>query len=257
MNIYDAHCYTAGEGETVLILHPFRRDGFAANPVVEQLSRQFRVYSITLPGFGDVRDDLPDSMEAFIDFLEKFTASKYLESFVLIGISLGANLALNYAVRNPDKLIKLVLVNPAGLRDLSFWMRSPFRSVLRHSLKRRFSAKDSTLQFLQRYLIRKKCSLGPYLTMEAFQKKSGWPGQAAAAVLILGRCPGSLNRSLYKIQKPVLVVGSKSDRLVPDREIRMLEGMLQTVNLQWVDRAGHLGVIENPEAYFIKIEQFI
>ena len=52
-------------------------------------------------------------------------------------------------------------------------------------------------------------------------------------------------------------IGSYQDQLVSPEILRDLEGRLGTVTLQFVHQAGHLGVIENPDDYFVKIEQFI
>ena len=54
----------------------------------------------------------------------------------------------------------------------------------------------------------------------------------------------------------MLLIGGRGDRLISRSALIELEGVLQNVRLQWVE-GGHLGIIENPEEYFIKIEQFL
>lgn len=56
-----------------------------------------------------------ESEEWFIDFLERWRQKKKLESFVLMGHSLGGYLASSYAAKHPDRVEKLVLISPAGV----------------------------------------------------------------------------------------------------------------------------------------------
>ena len=112
------------------------------------------------------------------------------------------------------------------------------------------------MQLFQRQL---KTETGRYSDCwqaEAFQKGSAWPGQAAQTICILGSSPEDLSSKSSRIRNPVLLIGSHDDRLIPRSALTELEGHLQNVSLQWVD-GGHLGIVENPEDYFVEIEQFI
>ena len=64
-------------------------------------------------------------------------------------------------------------------------------------------------------------------------------------------------RQCHLIKKPVLLIGGKNDKLVSPSVLCNFEGQFQSVNLQLIDDAGHLSVLENPEEYFVKIEQFV
>ena len=51
----------------------------------------------------------------FVEALEKWREEAGLESMVLVGHSLGGYLTANYALRYPERVKHLVLVNPAGM----------------------------------------------------------------------------------------------------------------------------------------------
>jgi pimeloyl-ACP methyl ester carboxylesterase len=58
------------------------------------------------------------------EFVDKFTRSLGLEKFNLVGHSLGGGIALNYALKSPQKIKKLVLVSSLCLgREIAFWVR--------------------------------------------------------------------------------------------------------------------------------------
>ncbi|MFC1568861.1 alpha/beta fold hydrolase [bacterium] len=258
MNIYDAHCHVAGEGDAIVIVHPFILDGFAQNPVAVQLAEQFRVYSVTIPGFGGTHPGLPKRTDEFIEFFDKFFQNKFLDSFVLIGVSLGGLIAMQYAIRHPMHIRKLILVNPTGMQAIHPLLKiHGFNSLFSSQLSKQFQTKSKIQVFLQKLLYNKQFRSGPYVPIEAFQKKSNWPKQAADTIVALGKRDSDLKKNFHRIQKPVLLIGSRYDQVAPPFTLHDIEGRLQTVTLKWVDQAGHLGIIEKPDDYFVKIEQFI
>jgi pimeloyl-ACP methyl ester carboxylesterase len=89
----------------------------------------FRVIAIDLRGFG--LSDKPSgvdsySLKPYIDDLDALLDELGLPSTALLGQSMGGGLALRYAIARPDRITKLILVNPtclvsiAGLRAVQF-----------------------------------------------------------------------------------------------------------------------------------------
>jgi pimeloyl-ACP methyl ester carboxylesterase len=248
----------SGEGDPVVILHPFHKDAFSSHTFVAQLSQQFRVYSVTLPGMNGICPDSPTNIEQYVEFFESFARVKYLDSFILIGISVAGSVSLHYAINHSKTVKKLILISHSGLRSFylcpKFW---PLKSLYISSLARKLSNKNRFHRFFSHLLYTSKFQLGYYLPAEAFQKNGAWPRQAARSIFILSQKFSKLTRNLHRIDKPVLLLGAANDRLVPPSSIRLMEGELQSVHVQFIDRAGHLSLLENPEEYFVKIEQFI
>ena len=59
-----------------------------------------------------------------VEFVDKFARSLGLEKFHLVGHSLGGGIALDYALKSPHKIKKLVLVSSLCLgREIAFWVR--------------------------------------------------------------------------------------------------------------------------------------
>lgn len=56
-----------------------------------------------------------DAEAWFVESLEKWRQEQGLESMVLVGHSLGGYLSTTYAMKYPERVMHLVLVNPAGM----------------------------------------------------------------------------------------------------------------------------------------------
>lgn len=84
---------------------------------VKQYSRNYRVYAVDMPGEPGRSDEnqLPFNGSNFSDWLDDVFKALSLKSAVLIGISLGAWVAVKFSVNHPEKVDKLVLLCPAGI----------------------------------------------------------------------------------------------------------------------------------------------
>jgi pimeloyl-ACP methyl ester carboxylesterase len=121
----DVHYYTAGQGEPLVVIHGGGGDARTWRRNIGVLAEKYTVYAPDLPGYGgsqplDGKYYVPELSE----FVEKFTRSLGLEKFSLVGHSLGGGVALNYALKWPQKIKKLVLVSSLCLgREIAFWVR--------------------------------------------------------------------------------------------------------------------------------------
>jgi pimeloyl-ACP methyl ester carboxylesterase len=122
---YDVRYYTAGEGDPLVVIHGGGGDARTWLPNIEELSSSYTVYAPDLPGYGgsqplDGRYYIPE----LTDFLDVFSDNLGLERFHLVGHSLGGGVALNYALKSPHRIKKLVLVSSLCLgSEIAFWVR--------------------------------------------------------------------------------------------------------------------------------------
>jgi len=109
------HYSIEGAGPTLILLHGVMASLHTWDGWVEQLSSSFRIIRIDLPGFG-LSDHLtnPDhySPDYSIALFDKMREAFGLERFYIAGNSLGGFLGWYYAVHHPDRVEKLILVDP-------------------------------------------------------------------------------------------------------------------------------------------------
>jgi pimeloyl-ACP methyl ester carboxylesterase len=91
------------------------------------LAKTYRIISLDVPGFGltggpDNPDDFSEDL--LHDSFSQFINQLQLDDFILAGNSLGGYISAHYAANNPDKVKKLILIDPAGApQDLPFILR--------------------------------------------------------------------------------------------------------------------------------------
>ncbi|WP_027418599.1 alpha/beta fold hydrolase [Crocinitomix catalasitica] len=102
----------AGEGYPILFLH--NGGGFwqSWQYQMEYFSSNYKVYGIDWPGCGESEyPGQPLTLEIINNVLTAFVEKKGIESMHLIGNCIGASLALDFTIRNPKIINKLILFN--------------------------------------------------------------------------------------------------------------------------------------------------
>jgi 3-oxoadipate enol-lactonase len=100
---------TWGEGIPLVFIHGFSFDMRTWDTQVEVLSRYFRVVRYDLRGFG--KSSVPTGPYSHVQDLQSLIEYLALTTPVLVGLSLGANIALSCALDHPHAIHGLVLAS--------------------------------------------------------------------------------------------------------------------------------------------------
>ncbi|MDA0823734.1 MAG: alpha/beta hydrolase [Proteobacteria bacterium] len=114
---FPVHFYRAGEGEPLLYLHHLL--GLAGfESVLSRLAESFDVIAPFTPGWGPAKDDLaafdPGPLDLTLHHCDVLDALG-VESAHIFGVGIGAWMGAELAAIAPQRVRKLVLVNPLGL----------------------------------------------------------------------------------------------------------------------------------------------
>lgn len=113
---FDVTYYEAGEGEPMLCLPG--AGGPHMRIALDLLARRQRVVVLELPGWGAQPNDVAD-FDALAEQVALIATAIGLDSFHLMGTSLGGACALHLATLHPERVISLVLDAPAKFREAS------------------------------------------------------------------------------------------------------------------------------------------
>lgn len=101
-----------GEGQPVILLHAGGMDSRMWDAQFNYLSQQFRVVRYDQRGFG--RSPKSDQPSNPVDDLYQLMRQLGMKRARLVGLSMGAGVALNFALEYPEMVEKLVLVSMSG-----------------------------------------------------------------------------------------------------------------------------------------------
>jgi 2-succinyl-6-hydroxy-2,4-cyclohexadiene-1-carboxylate synthase len=98
----------------LVLLHGFTQTGRSWAPLIAELGGRYRCFAPDLPGHGDAEGRRPATFDAVAAYL----AALKLERFTLCGYSMGGRLALDFALRHPARVERLVLIGATpGIAD--------------------------------------------------------------------------------------------------------------------------------------------
>jgi pimeloyl-ACP methyl ester carboxylesterase len=107
-----------GEGKTLLFVHGFQSGKHFWLKYAKKFSSNYHIVIPDLPAHGGSSYDESTKFDisSFAEYLNDFVEEKGFEEFYLIGTSLGAGISISYAYQYPEKVKKLVLLNPIGIK---------------------------------------------------------------------------------------------------------------------------------------------
>ena len=115
------HYRIEGDGEPLVLIHGTGAMLQTWDAWTTILSPHYQIIRMDIPAFGltGPRADGVYNDSMYVDFIEKFTGKLGIDSFHLAGNSLGGLIAWKYAAAYPQKVKKLILVDPGGFHEVN------------------------------------------------------------------------------------------------------------------------------------------
>lgn len=259
-----------GQGDRALVLihglgsyMPAWRDNVAA------LAKRHRVIAIDLPGHGksSKRSDHIYSMEWFATVVQGVIEELGLRRPVLVGHSMGGQIALTHALRHPGAARALVLTSPAGLETFAAgeaqWLAdvvtedftsnaTPAAIYVRHTQSFHHMPRDAHFMVTDRVAVIGGPDFPQYCR--------------AVSCSVRAMLDEPVYARLPEVRVPVLVVFGQHDRLIPnpllhggstERLARAIVPRMPRSELVMLPRAGHMAQLEQPGAWNAAVLEFL
>ena len=142
-----AHVIACGPigGPAVVLLHGSAMSSLMWMGDAPVFARTHRVYAVDLPGEPGMSDErrLPFAGAEYAYWLHDVFAALGLSKASIVGISLGAWLAVKFAAQYPEMVDQLALLSPAGIgtQKVSFLLSGALFSLLGDGMRRRLVPK--------------------------------------------------------------------------------------------------------------------
>jgi pimeloyl-ACP methyl ester carboxylesterase len=220
-------------GPPVVLVHGYGVSGRYWRPLASRLSEWFPVYLPDLPGHG--RSSTPAATLAVPGLVEALVAwmtAVGLERAVILGNSLGCQVAAELAAHEPERVLALVLAGPT-VDPLA-------RSAGRQCGRLLLSAPVEHPAILP--LI-----LGDYLRM----------GVSPLLAELRHMLAHRIERVLPMVSAPTLVLRGTLDRVAPRRWVEEAAALVQDGSVAEVPRAGHAAHYSRPGAVAALVTGFL
>jgi len=122
VNGYQAHYLKAGSGPPVVLIHGGASDSRDWIETMKELGGEHTFYALDMIGYGQSeKRERGYYLHEFGDFLTGFIEKLKLDRPALVGHSLGGRFCLDVAIKYPEKVRKLVLIDTTGLGKMSVY----------------------------------------------------------------------------------------------------------------------------------------
>jgi pimeloyl-ACP methyl ester carboxylesterase len=238
------------QAEAVILLHGFGGSSVDWDFILPLLG-EYQPYAPDLIGAGlsDKALALDYSNPAQADLLAAWMAALGIDSAHIVGHDLGGGVAVELALRHPQRVRSLTLVAPSLLYEptgglpgpvldwpfLRRWARILLRGILPESTEINFYSAAAQESFITPPLIER--ARRTYLTPD-------WE----MGVLGLARDVqnNALRQPLGDIQAPVLIVWGEADTWIPPTSTQSLGQDIPQAELVLLPGVGHLPMYESP-----------
>lgn len=246
------HYQDEGTGPVLVLLHGVASSSHTWDGWVKELSPYYRIIRIDLPGHGLTGPDNSRKnydIDYMTDMLSKLLVRLKVDKAHIAGNSLGGYIAWNYAVKNPEKVDKLILLDSAGFpQKMPFIMRFASwpgigemsqvfmpRFIVSQNVKRAYGDKSKVdKKLVRRYhdlTLRKgnrKALVSTFREMKRQSKNE------------------QLGANVKGVKAPTLLMWGELDTWVPLDVMEQFRQNLEDVKLVTYEGVGHMPMEEIP-----------
>lgn len=242
-----------GEGPAVLLLHGWPTSSYLWRNVMPPIARRNRVLALDMPGFG--ASDKPlgagygfrffeEAIDGFLDVLG-------VDEVALAGHDLGGPVALHWALRRPERVTSIALMNTLVYPDFSPAVIEFVRELMTPDSRDRITSNEGLAEIM-RLGVAAPAGLPEQVLAEVAAPFQGGQERLALAHAGIGLEParfGEIAEALPTLRVPVRIVYGAQDRILPDVADTMsrLERDLPDVRVTALRDQGHFLQEEAPE----------
>ena len=229
--------------ETVLFIHG--AGGSQLSWIFQKgfFEKEFNPIIIDLPGHGDSEGDGEEEIESYAGHVDGFLRTLNLESLYLVGHSMGGAIVQTLALTRPEVIKGIVLVGtgarlrvlPEVLKGIKNNFEETVRKIVRYAFSQKASAEliEGGIEHLMK--CPPKALYGDFLACDRFD----------------------LMREVEKIGLPTLILCGEEDELTPVKYSEFLHQHIRTSRLETLPNAGHMVMLESPDAFNLKVREFM
>ena len=242
---------TGGGDTTLLLLHGYGESLLAYRGLIAPLAQRFSVVAVDLPGAGlSEKPGGSYALEPMVARLSRALDSWISGPVVLIGHSMGGEVGAALAIARPDRIIKTVLIAPAGYSLGMGLTDEPFSN--RQQMLAGWSVKAR--EFLVPVEDEDWIADPPELPESA---RSDSASRRAAEAYLKDFDFTALRGRFPDLQQPTLLIWGRLDPLIPIDIGRRIAEELPHARFVEIGNSWHRPHVEQPERVVREILEFL
>jgi len=246
INGVNTHFTRQGAGEELLLIHGFASSTYTWRKVVDSLAKDFEVNAIDLPGFGLSQGlNTTPTVDAYVDFINDFMQTLCLDDAVFMGNSFGGEISWRLALKYPQRVRALILVDAAGYPHESPAIFKLLRAPLLGEMIAGVNTKWIVRKNLQQVFVNDDLVTDAVVDNYYYRLlKEG----ARETVLARARMNSdTLYKTLPQIQQPTLIIWGENDSWIPAESARRFAADIPNAQLAILPNCGHVPQEEKPK----------
>ncbi len=244
-------------GVPIVFLHGFDSSLLEFRRIIPIIAAQQQVWAIDLLGFGFTERlaDCPFSSESICTHLQAFWQKMINQPIILVGVSMGGAAAIEFTLKYPEAVAKLVLIDSAGFGQppaMGKFLIQPLGK-----LATKFLSSPNVRQGVSEraYFDKSFATIDAQLCAALHLEMPGWSETLIAFTRSGGY--GYLLDKLPAIQQETLIVWGKQDRILGTKPAQQFQQRLSHSQLHWIDDCGHVPHLEQSKITAELILNFI
>ena len=265
---FRVHYYDLGPLDTssrelpLVVIHGWVGSAYDYSRIITLLARKRRVIVPDLPGSGYTeaageRVTFNYDLDAFVRFIEDYTEKLRIESFILLGHSMGGLLAVHFTWKHQDEVSRLILIAPDGLKGEEggwlFFSNWGFLVDVISAMNNRFFIETG----LKLNVFYDRSRLSEKLVQSVAETSLGKRRRIQAEITkkIIGK--NNVDSILKYIRVPTLILWGRDDRVLKVKWAKVFAKGIRNSRLFILDRCGHMPMYEKPMETAMYIEKFL
>ncbi|NLI53377.1 MAG: alpha/beta hydrolase [Clostridiales bacterium] len=241
------HYLEAGVGEPLLLIHSLGQSLYTWRNVFAELSDNYRVIAVDLPGHGysSRPDTFTYTADAFAFVIDAFLEALNIKSTHVVGFSIGAMYMLRFLSLYPGRAANCVAISPGGVTEympaLVHNMQKPFVATFARNL---YTA--GNVRKLLEECVTDPELIDDYVVKQYYEPISDGLAREALMYALRNYDQESIAEGLLPVEHEVLVLWGKNDRWHPPSGSVYFQSILRAGRYYLVRNAGHLLQEEAP-----------
>lgn len=259
-----------GSGQkTLLFIHGLSSNLQSWNKNISELKNEYRCIALDLPGYGkSTKNCTTYSLKDYADFINSFIEKKDLHDVILVGHSMGGQVAVHTVLAAQDNFKSLVLIAPAGIEtfsnDEALLMKASYTAEMVENSTPEQIRNNFKMNFYQfpedaEFMVKERIAMKSTDDMKIYSE------------VVVNNIHAMLDEpvidKLSSIEIPVLMIYGKNDLLIPNAYFHPSQNIfslvetakekIQNLRVELISEAGHFVNFEKSALVNAVIREFL